>query len=196
MDESEFDAAWSEIEGLVPDVALDPAKVGEVVVVAGAVHPLRDRILERVGAGERPSIRLMKPDHEALERGEGEPIMVQVYLAGSAEAEFISIVTTSILSFAADPERPADEQPHAVEFEYTPDIFDLGDGKVIDQGKLPPLLEVMMAGSTNAERIAEVRLRHPGINFLPLENGMLEVSLDDDGEKVVIGSFDPEILQP
>jgi hypothetical protein len=68
--------------------------------LAVAAHPLKDQILERTGAGERFSIRLMEPDWEAVDRGDDVPIMVQLYL--DEGGEFVSVMTTSILTFAAD----------------------------------------------------------------------------------------------
>ncbi len=107
MDEQAFEEEWAKIEAASP-VPLDPSKVGEVMIIATDVHPLQDQILERTGAGERFSIRLMEPDWEAVEAGEDVPIMVQLYL--DEGPEFISVLTTSILSFAA-PEGPPEESP-------------------------------------------------------------------------------------
>jgi hypothetical protein len=100
MDEQAFEEAWAKIEAVAP-VALDPSKVGEVMLIATAAHPLRDQIVERTNAGERFSIRLMEPDWEAVNRGEDVPIMVQLFLD---EGEFLSVLTTSVLSFAVDTE--------------------------------------------------------------------------------------------
>ncbi len=106
MDEQAFEEAWAKIEDVSP-VPLDPSKVGEVMLIATAAHPMKDQIVERTKAGERFSIRLMEPDWEAVNRGEDAPIMVQLYL--DEGPEFISVVTTSILSFAVDTEEEADE---------------------------------------------------------------------------------------
>src|SRR5436309_2326937 len=100
-----FEEEWAKIEAVSP-VPLDPRKVGEVTILATAVHPLKEQILERTSAGERFLIRLMEPDWKAVDAGENVPIMAQVYLDGPPE--FISVVTTSILSFAAEPDSPPD----------------------------------------------------------------------------------------
>jgi hypothetical protein len=103
VDQQAFAEEWGRIVGASP-VPLDPSKVGEVLVIAALAHPLRDQIIERTKAGEQVAIRLMEPDWEAVDRGDDVPIMVQLYL----EQPFVSIATTSILSFAAEPDEGND----------------------------------------------------------------------------------------
>jgi hypothetical protein len=96
--EARWEAEWARIEEVSP-VQLEPSKVGELIIPVVDVHPQREEIFERTRAGEKFSIRLMDPDWDAIDRGEKQPIMVQVYLD---DGEFLSVLTTSILSFAAD----------------------------------------------------------------------------------------------
>jgi hypothetical protein len=46
VDERAFDGAWARIEEAAP-VSLDPSRVGEVVLLAVALHPDRVAIIER-----------------------------------------------------------------------------------------------------------------------------------------------------
>jgi hypothetical protein len=184
MDEKAFEQEWAKIEAESP-VPLDPSKVGEVMLIATAAHPLKDQILERTGAGERFSIRLMEPDREAVERGEDVPIYVQLYL--DEGPEFISVVTTSVMSFAAEPSAPETE----VQVAYNPDMIEIGPGGVVDQGKADALVRLIVDNATPEDRAFVAA--HPGLYLQPRGDGMVDV-IAADGR--AIGAFDIETLLP